>query len=39
LAFKEIAELLGRTVAATRQMLSRIRLTLQSCIEERTAQS
>ncbi len=37
LGFEEIAEHLGRTVAAARQMLSRIRLDLRVCIEERTA--
>lgn len=39
LGFKEIAATLGRTVAATRQMLSRVRLTLRRCIEERTART
>jgi len=37
--FEEIAGILGRTVAATRQMLGRIRLVLRECIEERSAQS
>lgn len=37
--FGEIAQILGRTVAATRQMLGRIRLSLRSCIEERMAES
>lgn len=39
LGFEAIARKLGRTVAATRQMLGRIRLSLRNCIEERTAQS
>lgn len=37
LGFGEVAEALGRTVAATRQMLSRVRLSLRRCIEERMA--
>jgi len=37
MGFQEIAAKLGRTVAATRQMLGRIRLTLHNCIKERTA--
>ncbi len=39
LDFGQIAETLGRTVAATRQLLSRVRLALRRCIEERTARS
>lgn len=39
LGFDEIAVALKRTVAATRQMMSRIRLALRSCIEERMARS
>jgi len=39
LDFGRIAEALGRTVAATRQLLSRVRLALRRCIEERTARS
>lgn len=35
--FDDIAALLGRTVAATRQMLQRVRLALRQCIEERMA--
>lgn len=35
--FEEIAERLGRTVAATRQLLSRVRLALRRCLEERRA--
>lgn len=34
LGFEEIAESLGRTITATRQMLSRVRLSLRECIEE-----
>ncbi len=37
--FDDIAALLGRTVAATRQMLQRIRLALRRCIEERLTES
>lgn len=37
LSFGEIASALDRTVAATRQLLSRIRLNLKECVEERTA--
>lgn len=33
LGFSEIAEKLGRTLAATRQLLQRIRLQLRACIE------
>lgn len=38
MGFQEMADLLGRTVAATRQMLGRIRLFLKDCIKERMAQ-
>jgi len=37
LGFAEIAAALQRTVAATRQMMGRIRLSLRACIEERMA--
>ena len=37
--FGELAAALERTVAATRQMLGRIRLALRTCIEERMARS
>ncbi len=37
--FEAIAETLGRTVAATRQLLSRTRLALRKCIERRMAHS
>ncbi len=36
MSFEKIAELLGRTLTATRQMLTRIRLAVRKCIEERT---
>ena len=39
MGFEEIAGKLGRTVAATRQMLGRIRLALRDCIKERMAVS
>ena len=39
LDFTAIAESLGRTVAAARQLLSRVRLTLKNCIEERTSRA
>ncbi len=39
MGFDEIARLLDRTVAATRQMLARIRGSLRDCIKERMAQS
>ena len=35
LGFAEVAEALGRTVAATRRMLSRVRVSLRRCIEGR----
>ena len=35
MSFTEIAEALGRTLEATRQMLSRIRTSLRHCVEER----
>jgi RNA polymerase sigma-70 factor (ECF subfamily) len=38
LGFDEIAARLGKTLAATRQMLSRIRLRLRECIKERMAE-
>jgi RNA polymerase sigma-70 factor (ECF subfamily) len=34
LSFEHVARALGRTVAATRQLLQRVRLQLRSCIEE-----
>jgi RNA polymerase sigma-70 factor (ECF subfamily) len=37
MTFEEMAGTLGRTVAATRQMLTRIRQALRRCIEERMA--
>ena len=37
--FGSIAETLGRTVSATRQMLQRIRLGLRRCVEERMVRS
>jgi RNA polymerase sigma-70 factor, ECF subfamily len=39
LNFTEIAAQIGRTVAGTRQLLARIRLTLRQCIEKRMAHS
>lgn len=39
LGFRDVAETLGRTVAATRQMLARVRLALRRCIEGRMARS
>lgn len=39
MGFEGIAEALGRTVAATRQMLSRVRLALRRCIEERMSRA
>jgi len=39
LDFTTIAESLGRTVAAARQLLSRVRLILRDCIEERTSRA
>jgi len=39
LGFEQIATALNRTVAATRQMLSRIRIALRQCISERRSQS
>jgi RNA polymerase sigma-70 factor (ECF subfamily) len=39
LNFGEIAASLGRTVAATRQQLGRIRLSLRDCIEKHMARS
>jgi RNA polymerase sigma-70 factor (ECF subfamily) len=38
LEFGSIAETLGRTLSATRQMLQRIRLGLRRCVEERMVQ-
>ena len=35
MGFEQIAGILGRTVAATRQMLARIRIALRRCVEER----
>lgn len=35
LSFEQIAAALGRTVAATRQLLTRVRLALRQCIERR----
>lgn len=37
MSFEEIAAGLGRTVEATRQLLSRVRLLLRDCIEKRMA--
>jgi RNA polymerase sigma-70 factor, ECF subfamily len=37
MSFEEIASGLGRTVEATRQLLSRVRLLLRDCIERRMA--
>jgi len=37
LQFSEIASILGRSVAATRQQLARIRFSLRECIERHTA--
>lgn len=37
--FAAVAEALGRTVAATRQLLTRTRLALRQCIEQRMAHS
>lgn len=39
LDFGKVAGALGRTVAATRRMLSRVRLSLRHCIEGRMARS
>ena len=39
LAFGDIASALGRTVAATRQMLQRVRVRLRRCLEERMART
>ncbi|MHC4202087.1 MAG: RNA polymerase sigma factor, partial [Planctomycetota bacterium] len=39
LGFGEVAQALGRTAAAARQMLSRVRLELRRCIEGRMARS
>ncbi len=39
MAFAEIADAIDRTVAATRQLLQRARLSLRECIEGRLAQS
>jgi RNA polymerase sigma-70 factor (ECF subfamily) len=38
LDFGKVADALGRTVAATRRMLSRVRMALRSCIEGRMVQ-
>jgi len=37
--FSEISERLGRTLAATRQFLSRVRVTLRMCIEKELVQA
>ena len=37
--FAAVAEALGRTIAATRQLLTRTRLALRQCIEQRMAHS
>jgi len=37
--FEDIARALGRTVAASRQLLQRVRLALRRCVEERLARS
>ncbi|HYG73664.1 MAG TPA: sigma-70 family RNA polymerase sigma factor [Planctomycetota bacterium] len=37
-SFEEIAEEMGRTVEATRQLLSRVRILLRDCIDRRMAQ-
>lgn len=39
LSFEEIADALGATVNATRQLLSRVRVALRDCIEKRLAQT
>ncbi|HEX7898555.1 MAG TPA: sigma-70 family RNA polymerase sigma factor [Planctomycetota bacterium] len=39
LGFDEIADALGATVNATRQLLSRVRIALRDCIEKRLAQT
>jgi len=39
LGFETIARELGRTVAAARQMLARVRLSLRQCIEEKGGRS
>jgi RNA polymerase sigma-70 factor, ECF subfamily len=39
MSFEEIAGKLGRTVEASRQMLSRVRLTLRDCIEKRMSKA
>lgn len=39
LPFEEIADALGATVNATRQLLSRVRIALRDCIEKRLAQT
>jgi RNA polymerase sigma-70 factor (ECF subfamily) len=38
-SFGEVAEALGRTVAAARQLLQRVRLALRKCAEERMARA
>jgi RNA polymerase sigma-70 factor (ECF subfamily) len=38
-SFQDIARVLGRTVAASRQLLQRVRLALRKCVEERMAQA
>jgi len=38
LSFEAVAEDLGRTVAAVRQLLGRVRLTLRRCIEQKSAE-
>ncbi len=38
-SFENIAEVLGRTVAASRQLLQRVRLALRKCVEERLARA
>lgn len=39
MGFEEMASALGRTVEATRQMLTRIRTSLRQCMEERRSQA
>jgi hypothetical protein len=39
LGFGEIADAIGRTVEATRQQISRIRIMLRDCINQRMAQT
>lgn len=37
MAFQEMADILGRTLAGTRQLLSRIRIQLRKCVAKRRA--